>query len=258
MVAFSNPRIERSELLSRLEGPLAEKLRSARQLLHAREQRNEPVPTAWGRALPGLERLLPEGLLRGELVELVAGRSSGRFASVLALLAAATRAGENAVFVDLGGGLDPQTATATGIDWPRLLWVRPHDVREALAATEAALTGGFPVVALDLGMPPLPGGRGAETMWIRLARSARTHDGLAFVATPYRVSGTAATTVLELGRGRALWSGTGAAPRLLDGTHGRLLLRKARHPEAAADRGRDEALLFSTGRESTPRTAISA
>lgn len=253
-MAFSDPRIERNELLSRLEGPLVAKLASARALL-APERQGEPAPAAWGRALPGLERLLPEGLLRGELVELVAGRSSGRFASVLALLAAATRAGENAAFVDLGGGLDPQAATATGIDWSRLLWVRPHDIREALAATEAALTGGFPIVALDLGMPPLPGGRGAETMWIRLARSARAHGGLVFVAAPYRVSGTAATTVLELARARALWSGAGRSPRLLDGTSGHLRLQKARHLDFARD---GEALLFAAGGERPHRATISA
>lgn len=246
-------RIERSELLSRLEGPLAGKLRSARELLRP-ERRSEPVPTVWGRAIPGLERLLPAGFARGDLVELTAGRSGGRFACVLALLAAATASGENAALIDLGDGLDPQAATATGIDWNRLLWVQPRDIREALAATEAALTGGFPIVALDLGLPPLPGGRGAETMWIRLARSARAHGGLAFVAAPYRVSGTAAATVLELRRSQARWSGTGGAPLLLDGTNGRLLLHKAPHLEGS----RGETLVFSASRKREPRVALSA
>ena len=114
-----------------------------------------------------------------------------------------------------------------GIAWPRLLWARPRAVREALAATEAALTGGLSLVVLDLGLPPLPGGRGAEAMWLRLARSARQHDALLVVASPYRVAGPAASTVLELSRGHALWSGTGAAPRLLEGANGRLTLTKA-------------------------------
>jgi hypothetical protein len=218
----------KTALLARLEGPLARQLKTGRELLlDARE--SEPAALPWSRALPGLAALLPEGLARGELVELTAGRSSGRFACVLALLAAATAAGENAALVDLGDALDPQAAAPLAIDWARLLWVRPRDIREALAATEAALTGGLPVVALDLGLPPVPGGRGAEAMWIRLARSARAHNGLLFVAAPYRVAGPASSTVLELARGHGRWSGAGLSPRLLDGAAGRFLVVKGKN-----------------------------
>jgi len=216
-------------VLERLAGPLASRLRSGRELAALQGVAVHDVPRAapWSIALPGLARLLPGGLPRGELVELTAGRSSGRFACALMLLAAATSAGENAALIDLGDALDPQSAAPAGIAWPRLLWARPRAVREALAATEAALTGGLPLVVLDLGLPPLPGGRGAEAMWLRLARSARQHDALLVVASPYRVAGPAASTVLELSRGHALWSGTGAAPRLLEGANGRLTLTKA-------------------------------
>jgi hypothetical protein len=64
-------------------------------------------------------------------------------------------------------------------------------------------------------------------MWLRLARSARQHGTLLVVASPYRVAGPAASTVLELTRGRVQWSGRGAAQRLLEGTDGRLTLTKA-------------------------------
>ncbi len=224
----SGPRPGLSSVLQRLEGPLAGRLRSGRELAAAAVH-DEPRSAPWSTALPGLTRLLPRGLPRGELIELTAGRSSGRFACTLMLLAAATSAGENAALIDLGDGLDPQSAAHMGIVWPRLLWARPRAVREALAATEAALTGGLPLVVLDLGLPPLPGGRGAEAMWLRLARSARQHDTLLVVASPYRVAGPAASTVLELTRGRPLWSdtgGTGATPRLLEGADGRLTLTK--------------------------------
>lgn len=221
----SGPRPGLSSVLQRLEGPLAGRLQSGRELAAAAAHA-EPRSAPWSTALPGLARLLPGGLSRGELVELTAGRSSGRFACALMLLAAATAAGENAALIDLGDALDPQSAAPAGIDWSRLLWARPRAVREALAATEAALTGGLPLVVLDLGLPPLPGGRGAEAMWLRLARSARQHDTLLVVASPYRVAGPAASTVLELTRGRALWSGSGSAPRLLEGADGRLTLTK--------------------------------
>jgi len=232
----SGPRPGLSSVLQRLEGPLAGRLRSGRELAAAAVH-DEPRAAPWSTALPGLAHLLPGGLSRGELVELTAGRSSGRFACALMLLAAATAAGENAALIDLGDALDPQSAAPAGIDWSRLLWARPRAVREALAATEAALTGGLPLVVLDLGLPPLPGGRGAEAMWLRLARSARQHDTLLVVASPYRVAGPAASTVLELTRGRALWSGSGSAPRLLEGTDGRLTLCKGHRllaPQAQA------------------------
>lgn len=226
-------------VLQSLVGPLAGRLRSGRELaaLQGVALHDQPRTAPWSTALPGLARLLPGGLPRGELVELSAGRSSGRFACALALLAAATSAGENAALIDLGDALDPQSATLAGIAWPRLLWARPRTIRDALAATEAALTGGLPLVVLDLGLPPLPGGRGAEAMWQRLARSAHQHGALLVVASPYRVAGPAASTVLELTRGRALWSGTGAAPRLLEGADGRLTLAKAHRllgPQAQA------------------------
>ncbi len=223
-------------VLQSLAGPLAGRLRSGRELASATVH-DQPRAAPWSTALPGLARLLPAGLPRGELVELTAGRSSGRFAWALMLLAAATSAGENAALIDLGDALDPQAAAPAGIDWSRLLWARPRAVREALAATEAALAGGLPLVVLDLGLPPLPGGRGAEAMWLRLARSARQHDALLVVASPYRVAGPAASTVLELTRGRAQWSGSGAAPRLLEGADGRLTLTKAHRllaPQAQA------------------------
>ncbi len=232
----SGPRPGLSSVLQRLEGPLAGRLRSGRELASSAVH-DEPRAAPWSIALPGLARLLPGGLPRGELIELTAGRSSGRFACALMLLAAATSAGENAALIDLGDALDPQSAAPAGIDWSRLLWARPRAVREALAATEAALTGGLPLVILDLGLPPLPGGRGAEAMWLRLARSARQHDTLLVVASPYRVAGPAASTVLELTRGRALWSGTGSAPRLLEGADGRLTLTKGHRllaPQAQA------------------------
>ncbi len=237
--AFATPPLLSPRLpsvLERLAGPLAGRLRSGRELAAAAIHDESP-PAPWSTALPGLARLLPGGLPRGELVELTAGRSSGRFACALMLLAAATSAGENAALIDLGDTLDPQSATRVGIDWPRLLWARPRAVREALVATEAVVAGGLPLVVLDLGLPPLPGGRGAEAMWLRLARSARQHGTLLVVASPYRVAGPAASTVLELTRGRALWTGTGGAPRLLGGADGRLTLVKAHRllaPQAQA------------------------
>lgn len=171
---------------------------------------------------------------------------------MLATLAAATRAGEAAALVDLGDHLDPQIAAASGIELERLLWLRPRHVKEALAGAEVLLTGGFPLVVLDLGTPPVPGGRGAEASWLRLARAARDHRAALLVSSPYRSSGTAAGAVVELRSGRGRWLGRSGAPRLLGGLRSRLSLEKLRghapHEGTSFElRLQDEALYESSG-----------
>jgi hypothetical protein len=206
---------------------LAGRVGTARELERRRaERRRGAFPTG----LAPLDRLLDGGLPRGALVELVGGPGSGRFAAVLATLAAATGgAGEAAALVDLGDHLDPQAAAEAGVDAARLLWLRPRRVGEALAAAEAVLQGGLPLVVVDLGTPPVPGGRGYETGWVRLARAAQTHGGALLVASPYRVSGTAAQTVVAARPGRTVYAaGEHGAPPLLVGRETSWVLEKSR------------------------------
>lgn len=207
-----------------LSGPFARQLRTGRQFLEARrgQPAEELAPTAW----PSLDRLLSGGLRRGALVELVGHTSSGRFSLVLGALAAATGRAEPAALIDLGDGLDPRLASAAGIELERLLWVRPRHLREALLATETILGAGLPMVVLDLGLPPIPGGRGVEAAWLRLARTAQSRQVALLVASPYRVSGTAAAAVVEASERRAVWRGRGEAPRVLAGLRSRLGLTK--------------------------------
>ena len=201
---------------------LWERMRSARELLGKAER--ERLPTG----VPALDRLLDGGLARGELVEVVGGRSSGRFSLVVEVLAAATRAGEAAALIDLGDHLDPARAEAAGADLRRLLWVRPRTVEQALAAAEMLLGAGFPLTVVDLGLPPVRGGRGIEAGWLRLARAAAARGAALLVSAPYRASGTAAAAVVELDRGGAQWLRSGASPVLLAGLGGRLALEKRR------------------------------
>lgn len=213
----------RSALPEELRG----RLRSARELdrsLRDEEEEHPPLVTA----VPALDRLLDGGLPRGHLVELVGGRTSGRFSALLTALAAATSIGESAALVDLGDALDPAAAAALHIDLERLLWVRPTDLKEALAATEMLIGAGFTLVVLDLGAPPVRGGRGVEAGWLRLARSARAHGSALLVGSPYRVSGTAASAVLKAGRARARWQGGEGSPWLLGGLAARIEVEKHR------------------------------
>ena len=208
----------------------AERLRT--QLVTARELIRRPTtsdslgPRSLPTRLTAVDRLLAGGLARGRLVELTGRRSSGRFSIVLAALAAATSAEEAAVLIDLGNGLDPESARAAGVTLERLLWVRPDHLKQALIGAEMSLNAGFPLVILDLGNPPVPGGRGGEASWLRLARAAAAHEAALLVSTPYRASGTAAGTVLETAAERILWQGRGRSPRLLAGLYPRLCLHK--------------------------------
>lgn len=204
---------------------LRRRLRSARELARAvRDERREPLVTGVG----ALDRALGGGLPRGRLVELVGRRSSGRFSTVLATLATVTAGGEAAALVDLGDALEPAAAAAFGVVLERLLWVRPRDVQQALAAAEAVLQGGLPLVVVDLGVPPVAGGRGNEAAWTRLARAARAQGAALLVASPYRASGTAAAAVVEAADGRAVWLGGGCAPRLLAGLGAHLTAAESR------------------------------
>jgi hypothetical protein len=217
------------QLRSSLPQALRANLYSARELVSAPDASSPaPLPTT----VESLDRLLSGGLPRGRLVELTGGRSCGRFSTLLATLAAVTRAGESAVLVDLGNGLDPCGAEGMGVVLEQLLWIRPSRLKEALLSTESVLHTGFPLVILDLGNPPIRGGRGAEAAWLRLARAAESRQTALLVSSPYRVSGTAATVVLKAQRTRPLWRGRGFSPRLLTGLLGRFYLKKSRlHPQ---------------------------
>lgn len=218
--------------LHNLSLALGDQLRTGRELIRATSQ--APAEGGLGTAVPAFDRLLAGGLRRGTMVELIGGRSSGRFSLVLAALAAATAAGEAAALVDLGDNLAPQAAADAGADLRRLLWVRPRTLKQALASGEVILKSGIPLLVMELGMPPLRGGRGAEASWLRLARGARAERVALLVASPYRVSGTAAHAVVEAAQQHAVWRGRPPAPRLLRGLAARLALRKGRHRQPQA------------------------
>lgn len=212
------------ELPEELRGSLyraSDLIRKRRAELH-----DDPLPTS----LPGLDRLLGGGLPRGQMVELVGRGSCGRFAALLAALRAVTGAGEAAALVDQGSQLDPQTATEFGVDLERLLWLRPQQLGDSLAAAELLVHTGFPLVTLDLGLPPVRG-RARLAAWLRLARHAAAHRAVVLVGSPYRLSGCAAGVVVMAGRGRGDWR-SGGTSRLLGGLRSWLhLARRIGHPD---------------------------
>jgi hypothetical protein len=188
----------------------------------AKSRREEVIATS----IDGFDLLLGGGLPRGKVVEVVGRRASGRFAIVLAAVAAATSAGEAAALIDLGDHLDPQIVDAMGADLRRLLWVRPQTLKEAVMSAEMIIATGFSLIAFDAGVHPIRGRRVAEASWVRLARAAEAHGGALIISAPYTLTGTAAEAVVAAERARAQWQGR---TKVLDGIALQMRLEKHRH-----------------------------
>jgi hypothetical protein len=144
------------------------------------------VPTGIGE----LDARLDGGIPRGHLSEVVGPRSSGRLAILMSALAGATSRGEAVALIDPLDMFDPVSASASGVDFQRMLWVRGEassSARVSLSCEYGTLqksldravkalniilqAGGFGLVVLDLGevaaqtIKRLP-----YTTWVRLQR----------------------------------------------------------------------------------------
>jgi recombination protein RecA len=144
------------------------------------------VPTG----MADLDARLQGGIPRGHVSECVGPRSSGRLALMLSALAGATARGEAVALIDPLDMFDPASASAMGIDFARMLWVRGQassatrvslsceygTLQKNLDAAVKALNlvlqaGGFGLVVLDLAeisayiLRRLP-----FTTWLRLHR----------------------------------------------------------------------------------------
>jgi hypothetical protein len=123
--------------------------------------------------VPAIDAALGGGLRRGQLSEIVGGRSTGRTAAICCALAAAVARGELVALVDTYDRFDPESAASIGLDLSRLLWIRETgDATRALKAMNLVLqAGGFGLVVLDLAdVPPRTVRALPFTTWFRLAR----------------------------------------------------------------------------------------
>lgn len=174
-----------------------------------------------------LDACLHGGLPRGQLSEIAGPASSGRTTLLFQLLAAATRRGEIAAFVDTFDRLDARSALAAGIDLPRLLWVRGEmmsntadgrTIDRALKALNLVLqAGGFGCVALDLtDVPPAALKQIPFTTWLRVQRAIEGSDTACVLLTPQPLARSAGGLTLTL-TARARWTGDGDRSRHLTG-----------------------------------------
>jgi recombination protein RecA len=144
------------------------------------------VPTGIGE----LDARLEGGIPRGHISEVVGPRSSGRLAILMSALAGATSRGEAVALIDPLDMFDPISASASGVDFQRMLWIRGEasssarvslsceygtlqkSLDRAVKAVNIVLqAGGFGVVVLDLGeVAPQTIKRLPYTTWLRLHR----------------------------------------------------------------------------------------
>jgi len=150
---------------------------------------------------------LTGGLPRGCLTEICGPASSGRTTLLLAALAAATRRGEFCTVVDASDALDPQSAAAAGVELDRLLWVRcgenspEHRLEQLLRATDLLLeSGGFGLIALDLGDLPQPAARRIPlTTWFRFRRAVEHTPTVLLAIERQSIAGSCSSLLIKLG-----------------------------------------------------------
>jgi len=210
-----------------------ESLLRARKLDHTltlRQAQGEPgfgVPPAETRwlvptGIAELDARLEGGIPRGHLSEVIGPRSSGRLAILVSALARATARGEAVALIDPLDMFDPVSASATGIDFQRMLWIRgdaTSSARVSLSCEYGTLqksldraikaliivlqAGGFGLVVLDLGevaaqtIKRLP-----YTTWVRLQRVIEGSDTACVVIGSESIARSAGGVTVQLAAGQ--------------------------------------------------------
>jgi recombination protein RecA len=187
-----------------------------------------PAPEMVSSGIAAMDALTG-GLPRGCLTEICGPASSGRTTLLLAALAAATRRGECCVVVDASDALDPQSATAAGVELDRLLWVRCGEsspqkcLEQLLRAADLLLeSGGFGLIALDLGdLPPQTARHIPLTTWFRFRRAVEHTPTVLLSIERQSIAGSCSSLLIKLGQGQRIKESTNSQFSVL--THAKLL-----------------------------------
>jgi recombination protein RecA len=151
---------------------------------------------------------LSGGLPRGAINEIFGPASSGRTSLMYSMLAYATTHEEICALVDTNDVFAPTAATAAGINFDRLLWVRcAGDLEHAFKATDLLLhAGGFGLVILDLGdVAGKEARRIISSWWYRFRRTVEDRPTVMTVISEEACTRSCAALTLEL-KGVAEWS----------------------------------------------------
>lgn len=174
------------------------------------------------------------GLPRGAISEISGPPGAGKTSIALAMLAATTSRDEVCALVDGGDAFDPASGAAAGIDLPRLLWIRCHNLDQALHSLDLLLQGGgFGLAVMDLS--DLPGEavrRVPLSAWFRFQRVIEKTPTSLLLIVRENIAKSAAALVLHVTDGGTDWHGLVPAP-----SHGTLPASSQHHIEIVRARG---------------------
>lgn len=204
--------------------------------------------------VPTLDAQLDGGMPRGHVSEVIGPRSSGRSRLLLTLLAAATRRGDVAAWIDTLDRGDPALAAAAGVRLSQVLWVRgmalsPGElalrpsrdadatdlvalaVQRALkAATLVTQAGGFGLIALDFcDIPAATLRQLPSSTWMRLHRLVEGRETALVLLAAQPITRSARGLSLRL-QATPQWEGDSARLRRLDELTTTCDVHSARHP----------------------------
>jgi recombination protein RecA len=185
-----------------IESELAERFGSAFKL------RERPAAEVMSTGIPEVDRITG-GIPRGAITEILGPASSGRTSLLHSVMAASTSRQEVCALVDSSDSFDTASAANAGSDFDQLLWIRcASNVEHAIKATDLLLqSGGFGLVALDLGDIPAAQSRRIQlSWWFRFRRAIESTPTAMLVISRDPNARSCASLVLEMNRESVLWS----------------------------------------------------
>ncbi len=199
----------------------------ARFLIHEAELRQQAEREYLPTGIEAFDQALG-GLPRGTLTEVWGPETSGKTTFWNTFLARTTAAGEFCALVDAGDTFDPATAAAAGADLSKLLWVRCHNVEEALKATDLLIhAGGWGLVVMDLTeIRPAAVRRIPMSWWYRFRRAVERTPTSFLVVEQEPFVKNCALMALEFQPAAPAWSGGHQKFKVLRGTAIRVTPRK--------------------------------
>jgi len=176
--------------------------------------REKPAPEVMSTGIPEVDRIT-SGFPRGAITEILGPASSGRTSLLHSALAASTNRQEVSALVDTGDSFDATSAAHAGVDFDQLLWIRcGSNVDHSIKATDLLLqSGGFGLVALDLGdVPSVQSRRVQLSWWFRFKRAVENTPTALIVISRDPNARSCASLVLGLNRESAEWSRPSISP----------------------------------------------
>lgn len=176
--------------------------------------REKPGVQVISTGIPEVDRIAG-GLPRGAITEILGQASSGRTSFLHSVLAASTACQEVCALVDASDSFDATSSSRAGVDFYQLLWIRcVSNMDHAIKATDLLLqSGGFGLVALDLGdIPPQQSRRIQLSWWFRFSRAIENTPTALLVISRNPNARSSASLVLEMNREGVEWLRPWASP----------------------------------------------